>query len=64
VLVSVFSAKLIVFKYPYPREIDEIHDYTLVTTHFVHGKSKVPTERERHTYSVSFLQLIKKWLTL
>jgi len=52
-LIGDDAAKLIVFKYPYPREIDEIHDYTLVTTHFVHGKSKVPTERERHTYSLA-----------
>ena len=50
--------KLIVFKHPYPRDIDEIHDYTLVTTHFVHGRTKESAERERQSYSVSLFQIM------
>ncbi len=55
-LLYVISGHLIVFKHPYPRDIDEIHDYSNVTEHFIPEKKisrEVIGSIETKTYSVS-----------
>ena len=50
------TGHLMVFKHPYPRDIDEIHDYNFVTEHFIPNKKisgEITNSLEAKTYSVS-----------
>ena len=46
-------AHLLVCKHPYPRDVDEIHDYNIVTDHFIPSKNLDSSSEETRTYSVS-----------
>ncbi len=50
------TGHLIVFKHPYPRDVDEIHDYSNVTEHFIpkkKGSQEIVNNPDTKTYSVS-----------
>ena len=48
------AAHLLVCKHPYPRDVDEIHDYNIVTDHFIpNNKNLDSSSEETRTYSVS-----------
>ena len=57
--VRLYAGHLCVLKYPYPRDVDEIHDYQFVTEHFLSHKAKPdPTLRQSQVYSVSIVFVI------
>ena len=59
----IHTGHLMVFKHPYPRDIDEIHDYNFVTEHFIPNKkisSEITSHLEAKTYSVSASKVVHK----
>ena len=48
------TGDLYILKYSFPRDVDEIHDYQLVTKHFLSVKDKQdPGSGQNQVYSVS-----------
>ncbi len=53
----ILTGHLIVFKHPYPRDVDEMHDYSNVTEHFIPERrisEEIAANTEAKTYSVSY----------
>lgn len=50
---NIHSGHLLIFKYPYPRDVDEIHDYQIVTEHFVPDRNRELPGTEPRIHSVS-----------
>ena len=49
------TGDLCILKYPYPRDIDEIHDYQPVTKHYLSPKENTDNTRSRNPgFSVSY----------
>lgn len=50
-----FPGKLNILKYPYPRDVDEIHDYQLITEHFLANNRHRSESPDAQVHSVSSL---------
>ena len=45
-------------KHPYPRDVEEIHDYNIVTDHFIPKQGFDSSNEEAKTYSVSTVTVL------
>ena len=55
------TGDLCILKYPYPRDIDEIHDYQPVTKHYLSRKENADSKSSNPGFSVSYREL---WLLI